>query len=120
MPTHVPEPTVVPAVGQPPKVIREYVGVVTTGTPTLSVARMTSPAGWSEPAQTPEFAEVTLVLEGAVVVSSVAGSVTVRAGEAVLTHPGEQVRYSTPEGAEYVAICVPAFTPDSVHRAPGS
>lgn len=118
MPTHVHQPTVVPAVGEPPKVIREYVGLVTTGTPELSVARMTSPAGWSEPAQTPEFAEVTLVLEGAVVVTSDAGEVTVRAGEAVIAHPGELVRYSTPEGAEYVSVCVPAFSPDTVRRDP--
>jgi len=116
MPTHVREPTVIPAVGEPPKIIREYAGVVTTGTAALSVARMSSPAGWSEPAQTPEFAEVTLVLDGAVVVSSDEGTITVRAGEAVIAHPGERVRYSTPDGAEYVAICVPAFSPQTVHR----
>jgi len=116
MPVHVREPTVVPAVGEPPKVIREYVGLATTGTAALSVARMTSPAGWSEPAQTPEFVEVTLVLAGAVVVSSAGGTITVHAGEAVVAQPGEQVRYSTPDGAEYVAICVPAFSPETVHR----
>jgi quercetin dioxygenase-like cupin family protein len=118
MPTHIREPTVVPAVGEPPKLIREFVGLATTGTGTLSVARMTSPPGWSEPAQVPEFVEVTLVLDGAVVVSSDEGEITVRAGEAVVAHPGERVRYSTPEGAEYVAVCVPAFSPETVHRDP--
>lgn len=116
MPTHVREPAVVPAVGEPPKVIREYAGLATTGTAAFSVARMTSPAGWSEPAQTPEFVEVTLVLDGAVVVSSGEGTITARAGEAVIARPGERVRYSTPDGAEYVAICVPAFSPETVHR----
>ena len=114
MPIHVTSPTVVPGVGD--KVIRELVGRVNTETSALSVARMTSPAGWEEPAQAPEFDEVTVVLEGAVVVEHDAGEVTVHAGEAVLTRAGEKVRYSTPEGAEYVAICVPAFSPESVHR----
>lgn len=118
MPTHVQAPTIVPAVGEPPKVIREFVGLATTGDASVSVARMSSPAGWSEPAQTPEFVEVTLVLEGAVSVSSAEGTITVRAGEAVVARPGERVRYSTPEGAEYVAICVPAFSPETVHRDP--
>jgi ethanolamine utilization protein EutQ (cupin superfamily) len=97
-------------------VIRELVGRVNTGTEGVSVARMTSPPGWEEPAQTPEFDEVTLVLEGVVAVEHEGGTITVRAGEAVLTRAGERVRYSTPEGAEYVAICVPAFSPDSAHR----
>ena len=87
-----------------------------TETSALSVARMTSPRGWEEPAQTPEFDEVTVVLEGAVVVHHDGGEFTVRAGEAVLTRTGEKVRYSTPEGADYVAICVPAFSPENVHR----
>jgi quercetin dioxygenase-like cupin family protein len=120
MPTHVRQPTVVPAVGEPPKLIREYVGLATTATRAVSVARMTSPPGWTEPAQTPEFAEVTLVLDGVLVVSTDEGTITVRAGEAVIAHPGERVRYSTPEGAEYVAVCVPAFSPDTVHRTPDS
>lgn len=114
VPIHVTSPTVVPGVGD--KVIRELVGRVNTETSGLSVARMTSPPGWEEPAQTPEFDEVTVVLEGAVVVQHDGGELTVRAGEAVLTHAGEKVRYSTPEGAEYVAICVPAFSPKNVHR----
>ena len=113
-PLHVTDPTVVPGAGA--KVIREVVGNASTGTGALSVARMTSPPGWEEPAQTPEFDEVTLVLEGSVVVEHDAGTITAKAGEAVLAHAGERVRYSTPEGAEYVAICVPAFAPDTVHR----
>jgi len=88
---------------------------VNTGTETLSVARMTSP-GWEEPAQTPEFDEVTVVLEGTVVVEHGAGTITARPGEAVLARAGERVRYSTPEDAEYIAICVPAFTPTTAHR----
>ena len=114
MPVHIAVPTVIPGVGE--KVIRELVGNVNTGTAELSVARMTSPPGWEEPAQTPEFDEVTVVLDGSVVVEHDGGSITVRPGEAVLARAGERVRYSTPQGAEYVAICVPAFSPDSVHR----
>ena len=114
MPVHIAAPTVIPGVGE--KVIRELVGNVNTGTAELSVARMTSPPGWEEPAQTPEFDEVTVVLEGSVVVEHDGGSITVRPGEAVLSRAGERVRYSTPEGAEYMAICVPAFSPESVHR----
>ena len=114
VPIHVTSPTVVPGVGE--KVIREFVGRVNTDTSALSVARMTSPPGWEEPAQTPEFDEVTVVLEGAIVVEHEGGELTVRAGEAVLTRAGEKVRYSTPEGAEYVAICVPAFSPEAAHR----
>ena len=114
MPLHVTAPTVVAGVGD--KVIRELIGRVNTGTSALSVARMTSPPGWEEPAQTPEFDEVTVVLEGVLVVEHHSGRLTVRAGEAVLARAGERVRYSTPEGAEYVAICVPAFAPEVVHR----
>jgi ethanolamine utilization protein EutQ (cupin superfamily) len=114
MPVHIAAPTVIPGVGE--KVIRELVGNVNTGTAELSVARMTSPPGWEEPAQTPEFDEVTVVLQGSVVVEHDGGSITAGPGEAVLARAGERVRYSTPEGAEYVAICVPAFSPDSVHR----
>jgi mannose-6-phosphate isomerase-like protein (cupin superfamily) len=98
------------------KVIRELVGNASTGTASLSVARMSSPPGWEEPAQTPEFDEVTVVLEGTVVVEHNGGRIEVDPGEAVLARAGERVRYSTPEGAEYVAICVPAFTPATVHR----
>src|SRR5207237_1670919 len=98
---------IVPGIGD--KVIRELVGRVSSGTASVSVARMTSPPGWEEPAQTPEFDEVTVVLEGAVVVESTGETITVRPGEAVLAPAGERVRYSTPEGAEYIAVCVPAF-----------
>ena len=114
MPVHITAPTVVPGIGA--KVIRELVGRVNTRTEGVSVARMTSPPGWEEPAQTPEFDEVTVVLEGAVVVEHDGGALTVRPGEAVLARAGERVRYSTPDGAEYVAICVPAFSPDGAHR----
>jgi ethanolamine utilization protein EutQ (cupin superfamily) len=114
VPLHITAPTVVPGVGE--KVIRELVGRANTDTGEHSVARMSSPAGWSEPAQTPEFDEVTVVLEGAVVVEHDGGELTIRPGEAVLSRAGERVRYSTPEGAEYIAICVPAFSPDTVHR----
>ncbi len=113
-PLHVTDPTVVPGVGE--KVIRELVGNASTGIDTLSVARMTSPPGWEEPAQTPEFDEVTVVLEGAVVVEHDGGFITAKAGEAILARAGERVLYSTPDGAEYVAVCVPAFAPDAVHR----
>lgn len=115
MPLHITSPTVVPGVGE--KVIRELVGNANTGTGEVSVARMTSPAGWEEPAQTPEFDEITVVLDGTVVVEHDGGELTVRPGEAVLSRAGERVRYSTPEGAEYIAICVPAFSPDTVHRS---
>jgi ethanolamine utilization protein EutQ (cupin superfamily) len=114
VPVHISTPAVVPGVGE--KVIRELVGRVNTGSEGVSVARMTSPPGWEEPSQTPAFDEVTLVLEGAVVVEHTGGTITARAGEAVLARAGERVRYSTPDGAEYVAICVPAFSPDSAHR----
>jgi len=114
VPLHVSSPTVVPGIGE--KVIRELVGRANTDTGEVSVARMTSPAGWTEPAQAPEFDEVTVVLEGAVVVEHDGGELIVRAGEAVLARAGERIRYSTPEGAEYIAVCVPAFSPETVHR----
>ena len=109
-------PTRITAAGEPPKLIDEIVGRVNTGTTGVSVAHMRSPAGWSEPAQTPEFTEVTYVLAGWVKVEHDGGVRIVRAGQAVLTLRGERVRYSTPEGAEYIAVCVPAFAPDTVHR----
>jgi mannose-6-phosphate isomerase-like protein (cupin superfamily) len=114
MPVHVTSPVVVPGVGD--KVIRELVGNASTGTADVSVARMSSPPGWEEPAQTPEFDEVTVVLEGTVVVEHDGGRIEVKPGEAILARAGERVRYSTPQGAEYVAICVPAFSPDTAHR----
>jgi mannose-6-phosphate isomerase-like protein (cupin superfamily) len=113
------EPTTVPAAGEPPKRIDEFVGGLNTGTSTVSIAMMTSPSGWLEPGQRPEFDEYTLVLEGELVVESEGGrSMTVAAGQAVHVPPGEWVRYSSPgaDGARYVAVCVPAFSPDLVHR----
>jgi quercetin dioxygenase-like cupin family protein len=112
------KPAVVPAEGTEPKIIEEYVGRVNTGDASVSIARMTSPQGWEEPAQTPEFDEYTLVLAGMLLVEHEGGRVEVRAGEAVHTKAGERVRYSTPEpgGAQYVAVCVPAFSPEIAHR----
>lgn len=111
----IPAPTRIPVPGG--KVIDEYVGRVTTGTPEVSVAHMRAPAGWEEPAQTPEFDEVTLVLAGSVIVDSDTGRLEVPAGQAVLTRAGERVRYSVgTAGAEYVAVCRPAFGPDLAHR----
>ncbi len=114
MPQLVESPVRVPVPGG--KLIDEYVGESATLTPELSVAHMRSPAGWEEPAQTPDFDEVTLVLGGAVHVEHDGGVLVVSAGQAVLTRAGERVRYTTPEGAEYVAVCLPAFSPDTVHR----
>jgi ethanolamine utilization protein EutQ (cupin superfamily) len=111
--------TRVEAAGQPPKLIDEYVGRVNTGTTELSVAHMRSPAGWSEPAQTPAFDEYTLVLSGSMVVRHSDGELKVAAGQAVITRAGEWVQYSTPDGAEYIAVCRPAFSPDTVHREGG-
>ena len=118
MPEKIPGPTVVASAGTLPKTIEEYVGRVNTGDSAVSIARMRSPQGWEEPAQAPEFDEYTLVLAGLLVVEHEGGRLEVRAGEAVHARPGELVRYSTPEpgGAEYVAVCLPAFSPDSVHR----
>jgi mannose-6-phosphate isomerase-like protein (cupin superfamily) len=109
---------VVPAAGNPPKRIEEYVGRVNTGHTAVSVARMVSPSGWVEPGQRPEFEELTVVLRGMLRVVHQGGVLDVRAGQAVITSPGEWVRYSTPEpdGAEYVAICLPAFSMGMVHR----
>ena len=111
-------PKRIEALGQPPKVIEEFVGRVNTGTSAVSVARMVSPKGWSEPGQTPEFDEFTVVLRGALHVETHGGSLRVEAGQALATSRGEWVRYSTPEagGAEYIAVCVPAFAPETVHR----
>ncbi len=118
MPVHIPQPSRVTAVGNKPKLIDEYLGCVNTGTPELSIARMRSPEGWVEPAQRPTFAEFTLVIAGMLRVEHDGGTIDVRAGEMVRVEPGERVRYSTPEagGAEYVAVCLPAFTPASARR----
>jgi ethanolamine utilization protein EutQ (cupin superfamily) len=114
VPQLVESPVRVPVPGG--KRIDEHVGRAATGTEAVSVAHMRSPAGWEEPAQTPEFDEVTLVLAGAVHVEHDGGVLVVGAGQSVLTRAGERVRYTTPEGAEYVAVCLPAFSPDTVHR----
>ena len=118
MPRLIQSPTVIQAAGTKPKRIEEFAGRVNSGHESISVARMKSPAGWEEPGQRPEFEEITLVLRGMLRVEHEGGTIDVRAGQAVVTAPGEWVRYSTPEpdGAEYVAICRPAFSPDTVHR----
>jgi quercetin dioxygenase-like cupin family protein len=116
MPRLIEAPTVVAAVGTKPKRIEEFVGRVNTATAGVSIARMTSPAGWVEPGQRPQFDEYTLVLEGCLRVESEVGVLDVRAGQAVHAAAGEWVRYSTPEGASYVAVCLPAFSPATVHR----
>jgi len=111
-------PTVIKAAGNMPKVIEEFVGHVNSGTAAVSIARMKSPAGWIEPGQTPEFDEYTVVLRGLLRVITGNGVLDVKAGQAVIVHRGERVQYSTPEqdGAEYIAVCLPAFTPGNVHR----
>lgn len=119
MPKLIDKPTRVTAAGNKPKLIDEYVGRVNTQETALSVALMHSPAGWEEPGQKPAFDEYTLVLEGAMHVDHAAGTLVVGAGQAVRTQAGEWVRYRTPEGARYVAICLPAFSPDTVHRDAG-
>lgn len=118
MPTLLSAPTRIAAAGNKPKLIDEYIGRVNSGTTAASVAHMRSPQGWLEPGQTPEFEEFTLVLKGMLRVEHREGTLDVRAGQAVISHPGEWVRYSTPEadGAEYIAICIPAFSMETVHR----
>src|SRR3954466_10243249 len=118
MPELIAQPSRVEAAGTKPKLIDEHVGRVNNGEERLSIARMKSPSGWVEPGQTPEFDEYTVVLKGSLRVTSKQGAIDVVAGQAVITHKGEWVQYSTPgpEGAEYVAICLPAFSPDTVHR----
>lgn len=121
MPTLIPSPTRIQAAGTKPKLIDEYVGRVNTGTDGVSIAHMRSPSGWVEPGQTPQFDEYTVVLRGAVQVDYEGGSLTVAAGQGILTRAGEWIRYSTPgpEGAEYIAVCLPAFSPDTVQRDAG-
>ena len=109
-------PTLIEAAGTKPKRIEEFVGRVNSGTAAVSVARMVSPSGWREPGQTPEFDEYTVVLAGVLEVETKAGTLTVRAGQAVIAPAGEWVRYATPDGAEYLAVCLPAFSPSNVHR----
>jgi len=118
MPRFIEVPVVIEAAGTKPKLIEEFVGGPSTGTTAVSVARMRSPSGWEEPGQRPEFQEITVVLRGSLRVAFEGGHLDVAAGQAVITAPGEWVRYSTPhpDGAEYVAICLPAFSPQTVHR----
>jgi mannose-6-phosphate isomerase-like protein (cupin superfamily) len=118
MVTLIGRPTIVASAGNKPKAIEEYVGRVNSGHEGVSIARMKSPEGWEEPGQRPDFEEITVVLKGFVRVEYEGGSLDVQAGQAVVAKPGEWVRYSSPgpEGAEYVAVCMPAFSPDIVHR----
>jgi ethanolamine utilization protein EutQ len=118
MPTLIAKPTRIEAAGNKPKLIDEHIGRVNSGTDAASVAHMRSPGGWLEPGQTPEFDEFTVVLKGMLRVEHRGGAIDVRAGQAVIAHKGEWIRYSSPEegGAEYIAVCVPAFSPATVHR----
>jgi mannose-6-phosphate isomerase-like protein (cupin superfamily) len=122
MATLIPKPAVVQAAGNKPKVIEEYIGRVNSGTGAVSLARMKSPSGWVEPGQAPDFDEYTLVLRGMLRVETRSGVLDVAAGQAVICPKGEWIRYSSPgpEGAEYVAVCLPAFSPETVHRDPES
>lgn len=116
MPTFIEKPTQIPVPGN--KIIHEYAGHLNTGDSGISIAHMRSPGGWSEPGQRPEFTEYTIVLKGTMRVEHEGGVAEVNAGQAIITHPGEWIRYSTPgaEGCEYLAICLPAFSPATVHR----
>jgi quercetin dioxygenase-like cupin family protein len=118
MPKLIERPTIIEAAGNKPKQIEEFAGRVNSGHTDVSVARMTSPEGWREPGQRPEFLEVTVVLDGTLVVEHEGGAIEVKAGQAVVTNPGEWVRYSTPHpgGASYIAVCIPAFSPGTVNR----
>lgn len=118
MATLVTRATTIQAAGNKPKIIEEYIGRVNTQTAATSIARMQSPAGWEEPGQRPEFDEFTVVLQGMLRVKTATETLDVRAGQAVIAHRGEWVQYSSPEegGAEYIAVCLPAFSPDTVHR----
>lgn len=118
MPTLIAKPTRIEAAGNKPKLIDEYIGRVNSKTEAASIAHMRSPGGWVEPGQRPQFTEYTVVLRGLLRVEHDGGSIDVHAGQAVVSHPGEWVRYSTPndDGAEYIAVCLPAFSPQTVHR----
>lgn len=118
MPTLIAQPTRIAAAGNKPKLIDEYIGRVTSKTASASIAHMRSPEGWVEPGQTPDFDEFTVVLKGMLRVRHRSGELEVRAGQAVIAHAGEWVQYSTPEpgGAEYIAVCLPAFSMETVHR----
>jgi mannose-6-phosphate isomerase-like protein (cupin superfamily) len=118
MATLIPHPKVIPAAGNKPKIIEEFIGRANSDTAGVSIARMTSPGGWLEPGQTPQFDEYTVVLQGTLRVQTREGVLDVQAGQAVIAPSGEWVQYSTPhaDGAEYIAVCLPAFSPDTVHR----
>jgi len=118
MPTLIERPTTIEAAGNKPKTIQEFAGRVNSGHAGVSIARMVSPEGWVEPGQRPQFEEITVVLRGMLRVEHDGGALDVRAGQAVVARPGEWIRYSSPEagGAEYIAVCLPAFSPDTVHR----
>lgn len=120
MPRFIDSPTIIEAAGNKPKRIEEYTGRVNTGQTDVSVARMVSPSGWQEPGQRPEFTEITVVIRGALRVEFEGGELEVQPGQAVVTSSGEWVRYGTPgpDGAEYIAVCLPAFSPETVHRDP--
>ncbi|HEX5470751.1 MAG TPA: hypothetical protein VFW73_02640 [Lacipirellulaceae bacterium] len=116
MPRLITAPTRIAAAGNKPKLIEEFVGMVNTRDELVSVARMQSPASWVEPGQRPEFREISVVLNGRLHVEFEGGTLDVNSGQAIVCEPGEWVRYSTPDGAEYIAICIPAFSPQTVHR----
>ena len=118
MPIKIDQPTIIESAGNKPKRIEEYVGIVNSQTSELSIARMISPGGWIEPGQTPAFAEYTIVLKGMLRVETASAAFEIHAGEAIIVNANEWVQYSTPkdEGAEYIAVCWPAFSPDTVHR----
>jgi quercetin dioxygenase-like cupin family protein len=118
MPRFVSKPTIIPAAGQPPKIIEEFIGRINSKTAAVSIAKMTSPSGWRKPGQTPEFDEYTVVLKGELEIETRDAVCKVAAGQAVIVQAGEWVRYGTPgpDGAEYIAVCLPAFSPDTVHR----
>jgi mannose-6-phosphate isomerase-like protein (cupin superfamily) len=118
MPTKINSPSIIECAGNKPKIIEEFIGKVNSENDQISIARMKSPGGWEEPGQTPEFDEYTFVVKGMLRVDSKEGTTDVKEGEIVIAHKGEWIKYSTPlpEGAEYVAVCIPAFSPDTVHR----
>ncbi len=120
MPIPIPSPSIIQAAGNKPKIIEEFIGRVNSKTSGVSIARMRSPSGWVEPGQKPEFDEYTVVLKGMLRVEHAAGSIDVQAGQAIILRAGEWVRYGSPgeEGAEYIAVCLPAFSIEAVHRDP--
>ena len=116
MPTLINKPTIIEAAGNKPKIIKEFIGRVNSKTGDVSIAKMESPAGWVEPGQTPEFDEYTVVLKGMLKVTTKDSVYEINEGQAIITYKGKWIQYSTPQGAEYIAVCLPAFSPDTVHR----